>query len=1161
MKKLLFLFALLFPVGALAQYAPIQNFCVQGAMQALTSGSKSSNNLQGVIPYCTVTVYDTGTLTLATIYSNGSGGTLTNPFQANQNGSWIFYVGLNQGYDIVLSGGYPPNTYTTPLTLTDVSAGYSSNIVGCTSPASGSLTCTGQILAAELGPVFLATQFAGGDPGAQVLAATNAAIAAGGGTIDARGLCNNGAETFTTEFDAGSAASEAANIGLEYIMPVGCTWYASGFTGGTNCLIRQFGSTTITGDAVGGGGGRLALESAPGSSSLDMSALYCLGYGSDGSHYYRASGFILGDNNGGMFRNGLFFIGSDGFGNIPFDQSDWSYISSTPALGNDAAHISAACCGSAFHHMYFSTGYTSSTGNANPLRIGDAYPINNVSLTNGTCTLTGLEANMTPADVGANVSLLATVSGSPALNTGTTTISSWNSRTSVTLSQCPIGTGVAKLLIFGTTSGNDLLANVEFDDVTANGNMTGGYNVTVDGSNAYNLDLHHFYMEANTGTNDTFVFLGSATDSTRMQDMSCSDGNNTSKFCVENRAASALYETVRTSAGIIDDFNGRNIPPDVGTPPYSMVSFYPTSQNINYYAGSLTTPLVTLQLRNYSDHGCALQNIGSPGTGNTFDCLYGTGDFQGPSVNVAFGNFASVSTPVAPTVSAVGTGASSYTYAVIAVINHGSSCSNSSNGIPHTALGSYSIAVTNGTLGSGGNQNNIFLPNQNYVSGYDVYRSVGGSNQGAVACNYPPGGEVADNGLTANGETPSTVNTTGTGQANQFTAGTVIPLGGIDIGANALTEEIPNNAGGSGAVLYSLLCGANVGGTWKVSPCTTSSAAWTGIAVGGALTTVTGNTLSARSGVALCTFDGTTTIGDYIQISTTTGGYCHDTGSSTYPTSGTVIGRVLTVNSGAATTASVNLFDPGINASVSSSGVTSFTGDGTFSNNSGSTGVVTLSLANASAHKFWGNNTGSSAAPGYETIGTGDLPGSGAITIAGTSVALGGSTTSFPSPGVIGGTTPAAIKGTTITATTSLTINGGTAQTGTQGTDTNLLTAGTISGTGVTLCTDSNAGATTSGCGITPVQLAMPTSLIGANSCTSPATVTMTGLVAPSGSTPGTTFTSSFESDPSAVSGWGSTGGFVLNLWATANTLHWEVCNQTTSGITGGAINVDVGAK
>ena len=51
---------------------------------------------------------------------------------------------------------------------------------------------------------------------------------------------------------------------------------------------------------------------------------------------------------------------------------------------------------------------------------------------------------------------------------------------------------------------------------------------------------------------------------------------------------------------------------------------------------------------------------------------------------------------------------------------------------------------------------------------------------------------------------------------------------------------------------------------------------------------------------------------------------------------------------------------------------TSFTGDGTFATNSGSTGTVTLALGNAGANKWWGNNSGSTVAPSYQSIGTQD---------------------------------------------------------------------------------------------------------------------------------------------------------------------------------------------
>jgi hypothetical protein len=63
------------------------------------------------------------------------------------------------------------------------------------------------------------------------------------------------------------------------------------------------------------------------------------------------------------------------------------------------------------------------------------------------------------------------------------------------------------------------------------------------------------------------------------------------------------------------------------------------------------------------------------------------------------------------------------------------------------------------------------------------------------------------------------------------------------------------------------------------------------------------------------------------------------------------------------------------------------------------------------------------AIPTCSTVANAALSNS-AITIAGTSVSLGGSTSSLPSPGAIGGTTPAAITGTTITANTSLTDGG-----------------------------------------------------------------------------------------------------------------------------------------
>jgi hypothetical protein len=97
------------------------NFCYQAGVQAQISGLQSNNFMQGVVPSCTVTVYLTGTTTLANIYSNGTGTPLDNPFKAASNGFiQPTYAAINVGYDVQLSGGVCPNCYTTPLTISGV---------------------------------------------------------------------------------------------------------------------------------------------------------------------------------------------------------------------------------------------------------------------------------------------------------------------------------------------------------------------------------------------------------------------------------------------------------------------------------------------------------------------------------------------------------------------------------------------------------------------------------------------------------------------------------------------------------------------------------------------------------------------------------------------------------------------------------------------------------------------------------------------------------------------------------------------------------------------------------------------------------------------------------------------------------------------------------
>jgi hypothetical protein len=139
-------------------------------------------------------------------------------------------------------------------------------------------------------------------------------------------------------------------------------------------------------------------------------------------------------------------------------------------------------------------------------------------------------------------------------------------------------------------------------------------------------------------------------------------------------------------------------------------------------------------------------------------------------------------------------------------------------------------------------------------------------------------------------------------------------VGGVDVASSSINEELANNTA-SGTTLNKLVCGANVSGTLLAQTCSTTSINWSGVAVGGSTGVTAGNTILARGGAVQLAMDGTSTIGDYVQISTTVAGDGHDAGV-TSPLFGAVVGRLVTATVGAGT-ATVNLYSPGIVGSSS----------------------------------------------------------------------------------------------------------------------------------------------------------------------------------------------------------------------------------------------------
>jgi hypothetical protein len=125
MKKLLLIsFLSLFSAAAhAANLLPLQSFCEVGGQTVSLSGLSSTTTVQQSFPSCTVTVYLTGTTTLATIYSDANSTALSNPFTANANGYWLFYTSNSACYDVVTSGGTSPNVFSTAFTRTDLCPG------------------------------------------------------------------------------------------------------------------------------------------------------------------------------------------------------------------------------------------------------------------------------------------------------------------------------------------------------------------------------------------------------------------------------------------------------------------------------------------------------------------------------------------------------------------------------------------------------------------------------------------------------------------------------------------------------------------------------------------------------------------------------------------------------------------------------------------------------------------------------------------------------------------------------------------------------------------------------------------------------------------------------------------------------------------------------
>jgi hypothetical protein len=208
---------------------------------------------------------------------------------------------------------------------------------------SGTEHFNGTTTAANLDGVFYIDGVTYPKTTAGLQSAIAAAIAVGGGIVDARGAGNI---SITSEIDVGNHAQ----VPVTLILPQAATWTVVGITNGTSCAIKQFSQSSIIGPGTGGSS---AMVIHGGLASNNLDSLYCTETSPIGSgSYIRAEGFQIYNPNGATMANGAMNV------QATFDGSDFTNIT-VASYGTVGLYLHGlACCGTNF------TTFTSNGNNA-----------------------------------------------------------------------------------------------------------------------------------------------------------------------------------------------------------------------------------------------------------------------------------------------------------------------------------------------------------------------------------------------------------------------------------------------------------------------------------------------------------------------------------------------------------------------------------------------------------------------------------------------------------------------------------------------------------------------------------------------------------------------------------------------------------------------------
>jgi hypothetical protein len=169
------------------------------------------------------------------------------------------------------------------------------------------------------------------------------------------GICDSTGETGAESILATIVVGSLANAPVTWRLPINATWTASGFTGGTACAIQQYSQTKIVGEEVPISDMVITNTSA----ANGLSALYCNTPGTNGSAYFRASGFYLRDNTVAL-NSGYVMLVSSGFDGTYYGHIQvTNYAAGQGGIlvgGNGAGSV--PCCTMSFDHITVGGNFT-----------------------------------------------------------------------------------------------------------------------------------------------------------------------------------------------------------------------------------------------------------------------------------------------------------------------------------------------------------------------------------------------------------------------------------------------------------------------------------------------------------------------------------------------------------------------------------------------------------------------------------------------------------------------------------------------------------------------------------------------------------------------------------------------------------------------------------